>query len=450
MTVEVEEPTAVESDAARTAIACVEAGIEAAHPRRVVRESVSVEGGVLAVAGDRFDLTDFDDVVVLGGGNAAAQVAAELEAILGETLDGGVVVTDDPEPTERVTVVRGDHPVPSERGVEGAERVREIAEAADERTLVLAAITGGGSALLPAPADDLALSDLQETTDALLSSGATIHEINAVRKHVSAVKGGQLARAAAPATVASLVLSDVVGDDPAVVASGPTVPDETTYADALDVLDQRNVDVPTAVREHLAAGAAGDRAETPGPTDPVFDRTSVHVLGSGFTALAAARELAEDRGYESLLLSSRVRGEAREAAKTHAAIAEEVVATGNPVSPPTVVLSGGETTVTIRGDGDGGPNQEFALSAAVEFALARESFADGDVALAAVDTDGRDGATDAAGALVTPDTVDDPDAARRALEDNDADPFLRDRDALIVTGRTGTNVNDLHVLVIGE
>jgi len=428
-----------------TALACVEAGVRAAHPRSVVRDAVSRSGDTLTVLGDEYDLTEYAEVVVVGGGNAAGHVAAALEAVLGKRLDRGAVVTDDPTSTECVEVLPGDHPVPSERGVRGASAVRDLAASATEDTLVLAVITGGGSALLPAPAGEVTLADLQATTDELLASGATIHEINAVRKHLSALKGGRLARAAAPGTVAGLLLSDVNGDDRSVIGSGPTAPDDSTFADAVAVLDAYDVAVPERVDARLRRGADRAVAETPASADPVFDRVTNYVLANGFTALDAAREVAAERGYEATILSSSVRGEAREAAKTHVAVAEEVLATGNPVSAPAVVLSGGETTVTVRGDGEGGPNQEFAASAAAELD------ADG-VTLAAVDTDGIDGATDAAGAVIDADTVGDGegDAARAALADNDVTPFLRERDALVRMGATGTNVNDLRVLVVED
>jgi len=428
-----------------TALACVEAGIRAAHPRSVVRDAVSRSGDTLTVLGDEYDLREYAEVVVVGGGNAAGHVAAALEAVLGERLDRGAVVTDDPTSTECVEVLPGDHPVPSERGVRGARTVLDLAASATEDTLVLAVITGGGSALLPAPAGEVTLADLQATTDELLASGATIHEINAVRKHLSALKGGRLARAAAPGTVAGLLLSDVNGDDPSVIGSGPTAPDDSTFSDAVAVLDAYDVAVPERVDARLRRGADRAVAESPASGDPAFDRVTNYVLANGFTALDAAREVAAERGYDAMILSSSVRGEAREAAKTHVAVAEEVLATGNPVSAPAVVLSGGETTVTVRGDGEGGPNQEFAASAATELNA-------GGVTLAAVDTDGIDGATDAAGAVIDADTVGDGegDAARAALADNDVTPFLRERDALVRTGATGTNVNDLRVLVVED
>jgi hydroxypyruvate reductase len=428
------------SSAHAVALDCVAAGIEAAHPERVVRDAVHLDGDELRIADGAYDLGDYDEVVVVGGGKAAAQVAVALEAVLGDRLTRGAVVTNDPEKTVRVEVLAGDHPVPSEEDVESTRRVLELVEGVDEDTLVLAVVTGGGSALLAAPAGGISLADLQATTGALLDSGATIHEMNAVRKHLSAVKGGQLARTAAPATVVSLVFSDVVGDDLDVIASGPTVPDTSTFDDALDVLDRYDVAVPEAVRERLERGAAGDIPETPDAGDSAFARTAAHVLADSFTALSAARDAADAAGFDALVLSSRVRGEAREAAKVHAGIAEECAATGNPASPPVVLLSGGETTVTVRGSGSGGRNQEFALSAALEL--------EADAVVASVDTDGIDGSTDAAGAIVDADTVEDTREAQAALADNDAFGFFGGRDALVYTGKTGTNVNDLRVLVV--
>jgi glycerate 2-kinase len=426
-----------------TALACIEAGIEAARPTRVMHEALERTGTRLAVGDSTVDLDGYDEVVVVGGGKAAAQMANVIEDVLGDRLADGVVVTNDPQATSSIAVVEGSHPTPDEAGEEGARRVLSLADRATAETLVLCLLSGGGSALLPAPVDAVSLAELQSLTEDLLSSGATIHEINAVRKHLSAIKGGQLAEAATPATVHSLILSDVVGDDPSVIASGPTVPDESTYADALDVLTRYDIQPSTAVEEHLDGGATGTRPETPTAGAAAFVRARLDVLANGFTALAAARSVAEERGYTPVILSSQVEGEAREAAKTHVAIAEEALATENPVSPPAVFLSGGETTVTVHEDGSGGPNQEFVLSGA----LTIES--DG-VVVASVDTDGKDGASDVAGALADRKTLDDHRQARMALAANDTNPYLAERGAVIETGTTGTNVNDLRVLVVGE
>ena len=430
------------SDRHRLALDCVQAGIEAAHPRNVVHRTVDLDGETLVVGDARYDLETFDRVLVVGGGKAAAGVADALEAVLGDRIDAGAIVTYDPHTSGRIDHLPGDHPVPSCQGAESTRQVREYLAEADERTLVLAIVTGGASALLPAPVESVSLSDLRTTTEALLESGAEISELNAVRKHLSTLKGGGLARRAVPATVVSLVFSDVVGNDLGVIASGPVSPDETTFSDALSVLDRYELAVPDAVRSHLERGASGDIPETPKPGDPVFDRVTTHILADGYTALDAAAEVASDRGYTPCILSSRVRGEAREAAKSHVAVGEEVVATGNPIAAPAVILAGGESTVDVQDDGHGGPNLEFALSAALEFTE--------DFVLAAVDTDGKDGGTDVAGALVDTETIPDAEAARDALARNDAATYLASRNALVRTGPTGTNVNDFRILVAGH
>jgi len=465
------------------ALDCLAAGIEAALPERLIRDAVSVRDGTLRIegvdgAGGEYDLDAYDRVVLLGAGKATAGAAAGVAGALGRSdreIDEGIVVTDDPpdwtganasdpSSTATIDVLPGDHPLPSERGVESARRVLDAAERAGPDDLVLAVITGGGSALLAAPADPISVGDLRALTSALLTSGASIDEINAVRKHCSAVKGGQLARAAAPATTVTLAVSDVIGDPLDTIASGPTVPDPSTYADALAVLDRYDLDAPDSVRERLRAGADGELPETPTAGDPAFDRSAAFVVGNGRTALDAAATAAADRGYEPLVLSASVRGEAREAGTTHAAIAEECAARGSPIEPPAVLLSGGETTVTL-GDaadpGTGGPNAEFAASAGL--ALAEGPLGDGGgggggdddghghsaprVVVASADTDGLDGPTDAAGAIADATTLD-PDAARDALDRHDAYPLFDDAGALLRTGPTGTNVNDLRAIVV--
>ena len=443
------------SPAHELALDCLAAGIEAADPARLTRAAVSLADGTLTVGDASYDLTDYDEVRVLGGGKAAAVVAVELEAILGDTLDGGLIITDSPAvspvSTQRVEVLAGDHPIPSERGVAHTRLLLDAAETADEATLILGVITGGGSALMAAPAGELSLADLRATTDALLASGATIDEINAVRKHCSAIKGGRLAAATQPAAVCSLVISDVVGNDRATIASGPLVGDPTTYADARGVLDRYDCDVPAAVIDYLGRGAAGEIDETPTPGDPVFGSVTTTIIGDGLTAVEAAADRASEAGFDPLVLSSQIRGEAREAAKTQVAVAEEIQASSQPIAPPAVVVSGGETTVTVDGDGTGGPNQEFALSAAVELAAAADSNAGGaatDTVVAAVDTDGIDGPTDAAGGIVDSETIA-PGIGRNALAANDATAALDAANARIETGPTGTNVNDLRVVVVG-
>ena len=432
----------VDSRAHAVALDCLTAGIEAADPARLTRERVSVSGSTLTVGESTISLDGIEELTVLGGGKAAGVVAAELESILGDRLDGGVIVTNSPVETDRIEQLPGDHPVPGDASRNSSRRLLSAARGAGEETLVVGVITGGGSALMATPADGLSLGDLQSTTQSLLDSGASIDEINAVRKHCSAIKGGQLAAATAPARVECLLISDVVGNDFGTIASGPFVPDGSTYSEALAVVDRYECRVPESVRRRLEAGAAGEIDETPGPDSPVFDRVSATLLGDNTVALRAAAESAREAGFEPLVLSSRVRGEAREAAKTQVAIAEEIRSTGEPLAPPAVVVSGGETTVTVAGDGTGGPNQEFALSAGLELDAPG-------VVVAAVDTDGIDGVTDAAGGIVDCETVST-GAGAEALADNDAYGLLSDVGALVRTGPTGTNVNDLRVVVVEE
>jgi hydroxypyruvate reductase len=431
---------------AERALDCIEAGIRAADPATVISERVHVEDGTLRIdpvdgAATTRDLDAHEEVLVLGGGNAAGHVAAAMENVLGDWIDGGVIVTDDPQPTDRITTRTGTHPIPSADNVVATREILDRAENAGEDTLLIAAITGGGSALMAAPASGIDLADLRTVTDAMLRAGLPIKEVNAVRKHLSAIKGGGLATAAAPATVVSVLFSDVIGDDPTVIASGPTTPDGTTFADAKRALARADVTPPDTVSRRIDAGIAGGVAETADADDLPGARCRTALLANGDTAIEAAREVASTGGFETLVLGSRIRGEAREAGAFHAAVAKQCLEAGEPVTPPAVLLSGGETTVTVAGDGRGGPNLEFALSGAIE--LAGRS-----VALAAVDTDGIDGNSGVAGALVTGDTVDDPRAARDALERNDARSYLAERTATVETGPTGTNVNDLRIVVL--
>lgn len=427
------------------ALDAIEAGIDAARPENVLRKAVSVADGVLTIDGTTYDLAAYDDVLLLGGGNAAGRIASHLADVLGPELTGGVVVTDDPAPAGPVGMVDGTHPVPSEANRDGTRRLLDLARVADDGTLVVVAATGGGSALLAAPVEEVPLADLRHLTAALVRSGAPIDRINAVRKHVSAVKGGRLARALAPATTVGIVFSDVTSDDPSVVASGPISPDSTTYDDALAVLSEYGVDAPESVTRHLDRGVAGEVAETPRLGDPAFDGVSLYTLADNATAVAAAREVCAAQGFDPMVLSSSIRGDSQAAATGHVAVAEEIRRRGNPVEPPAAILSGGETTVTVGGQnagGTGGPNQEFALRAAV--ALPDRTVC------CAVDTDGVDGPTDAAGAIVDPDSVADRQRARDVLAAHDAYGYLDECAALVRTGATGTNVNDLRVLLVPE
>lgn len=426
------------SPARDVALTCIEAGIAAADPERAVRDRIARTGNRLAIDGDTLDLSAFDEVLIVGAGKGVVRLARGLEEVLGPQLSGGIVVSDEPGSLARVEVLVGDHPLPGESNVAAGDRIRSVVELADERTLVLAVFTGGGSALFSLPSGEIALADLRATTESLLAAGQDIETVNAIRKHLSAVKGGHLARAAAPATVRCLLVSDVVGDPPDVIASGPFAPDPTTFDEALAACS--GIAVPDAVRRHLAAGSDGAHRETPTPGDPVFENVQTHVLVNGRRAVTAATEAAVDSGYNAHVLEPAATGEARVIATDHLEAARQVLAGEAPVTPPAILVTGGELTVTVRGTGTGGPNLEFCLAAAPACPAG--------VTIAAVDTDGRDGNTDAAGAIVDEDTVGSPERAAAALENNDAYTYLDRCEALIRTGPTGTNVNDLRVVVI--
>jgi hydroxypyruvate reductase len=351
---------------------------------------------------------------------------------------------------KKIHVCEASHPVPDTRGVAGTEEILALIEKATERDLVICLISGGGSALLIAPVEEISLADKQHTTKSLLTCGATIHEFNTVRKHLSRAKGGRLAQKAYPATVTSLILSDVVGDDLDVIASGPTVPDSSSFQDAEQILKGYGIwdQLPANVRGYLEKGAAGKIADTPKPGDTAFKKCSQVLVGTNLQALQAAGQKAQGLGYNTMILSSKIEGEAREAAKFFTAIAKEILSSNNPMEPPVCVLAGGETTVTISGNGLGGRNQEFALAAAMAI--------DGvnNVIVLSGGTDGTDGPTDAAGAIADGTTL-----ARARAKNMDPKDFLRRNnsygffhklDDLIMTGPTRTNVMDIYMLLIGN
>ncbi|SPA47335.1 glycerate kinase type-2 family protein [Cupriavidus taiwanensis] len=381
--------------------------------------------------------------VVIGAGKAAAAMAQAVEANWQGELSGLVVTRyGHGADCKRIEVVEAAHPVPDEAGARAAQRMVELVQGLSADDLVLCLISGGGSALLAAPAPGLTLADKQAVNKALLKSGASIGEMNCVRKHLSALKGGRLALHCAPARVETLLISDIPGDDPTLIASGPTLPDATTCADALAVIAKYGIEVPANVRAHLESGAG----ETPKPGDARFSGHRSVTLATAQQSLEAAAARARELGFEAHILSDCIEGEAREVAEVHAAIARQVARRGQPFSRPCVILSGGETTVTVRGKGRGGRNAEFLLSLAVAL--------DGLPGVHAIagDTDGIDGSEDNAGALLSPDTLTRAAGrglnARAHLENNDGYGFFAGLDDLIVTGPTRTNVNDFRAILI--
>jgi glycerate 2-kinase len=381
-------------------------------------------------------------VRVFGCGKASGAMALAAERVLGDRIvDGRVVVKDGyTAPTQRIRLVEAGHPVPDARGEAAALKIVEGVRAAGREELVLFLVSGGGSALTPAPAPPVTLAEKQETTRLLLDAGATINELNAVRKHLSLLKGGQLARAAAPAPVVSLILSDVVGDPLDVIASGPTAPDRSTFAEALAVLDRKGIAarVPAAARQRLIAGAEGRIDETPKPGDRLFERVRNIVIGNNALVVDAAAAEARRLGYRAELLTRSLQGEARD-------VARDLVVRGRALPPRTCLIAGGETTVTVRGRGRGGRCQEFAVAASLELRPGEP------LTILAAGTDGTDGPTDAAGGLADNSTVARGEragrSARAALDDNDAYTFLAAAGDLLRSGPTNTNLLDLYLLL---
>lgn len=437
---------------ARKALALdlLQAALAAVDPAAAIRRFVAREGDRLRVGDRLYDLRQYERIFVVGGGKAGAPMAQAIEEILGDRITAGLVNVKYgyTAPTRLIELNQAGHPIPDEKGVAGTQRMVELLKQAGERDLVICLISGGGSALMVLPVPGVSLADKRRLTDALLRSGATINEINAVRKHLSQVKGGNLARLAYPAEIITLILSDVLGNPLDVIASGPTVPDTSTFADAWKVLEKYDLVevIPPAIADYLRAGLAGQVPETPKPGDPIFQKTYNLIIGSNEIAVKAAQERARGYGLNTLLLSTFVEGEAREVAIVLAAIAREVVHSNNPIARPACILASGETTVTVRGRGLGGRSQELALAAALKIQGLE------DVLILSAATDGTDGPTDAAGAIVDGSTVAralarglDP---QRFLADNDSYHFFAQLGDLVITGPTNTNVNDLMIILV--
>jgi hydroxypyruvate reductase len=393
------------------------------------------------------DFSRFRHIYVVGAGKAGASMALAAERVLGRRITAGLVNVKygNTAKLRRIELNPCGHPLPDQAGADGAARIAEMASQAEAGDLVLCLISGGGSALLPLPAPPVTLAEKQATTQLLLACGATIHEFNAVRKHLSRIKGGQLARLAAPATVESLLLSDVVGDNLDVIGSGPTAPDVSTFEGTLAILDKFGLRgrVPASVRERLEQGARGELPETPKPGDAVFREVRNVLVGNSRLALDAAARRARALGFRTLVLSSEIQGETREIARMHAAIVRELALASRPVKPPACIITGGETTVTLRGDGLGGRNQEFVLAAVPEIAGLRN------VVVFSAGTDGSDGPTDAAGAIADGDTLARNPEAQQYLDRSDSYHYFQSLSDLVVTGATNTNVMDVRILLVG-
>jgi glycerate 2-kinase len=425
-----------------------EAALTAARPEACIPKVIQLSDDGFVVDGKEIQTPG--RLVVIGAGKASAGMAGVIEGLFGKRISAGLVITKYGHriETEHIQIFEAGHPVPDQSGALAVEGMREILRDLRPGDVVLCLISGGGSALLPAPAPQIDLKEKQEVTTALLRAGATIRELNAVRKHLSSIKGGQLLRWTAPARVVSLIMSDVIGDPLDFIASGPTSPDTTTFADALTIIQKYGIEVSGRVRERFEAGTRGEIEETPKEGDPIFERVSNHVIATNRMLVETASAKARELGFETLFLSSEVEGEARDVGRFFASMAREIGSTGNPAEPPACVLAAGETTVTVRGLGMGGRNQEMALA----WAMKMKDW-DRPTCFASIATDGTDGSTIAAGGLVDPHTY------RRAIEVNmDPARYLRSNDSynflkavgdLVTTGPTQTNLMDLQILLAG-
>jgi glycerate 2-kinase len=415
---------------------------------------VKVRGNALTVGTLSLELSGFRRVLVIGGGKATAGMALEIERILDGWITGGSVnipAYTIPWPkSSKIKFNPATHPVPSQQGCQGVRNMLELVGQPYRDDMVICLISGGGSALMPLPSKGLSLSDKQKTTQLLLKSGARIDEINAVRKHLSEIKGGRLAEKLYPATVVSLIISDVVGDRLDSIASGPTAPDGTTYSDAYNVLNERGLwhKIPRSARNLISKGREGRLPETPKEGSKIFKRVHNFLIGTNMESCKAAARVLKRRGYRTLILSTKIQGEASEVGKVLSGIASDIHERQLPISPPAAIVAGGETTVTVHGKGRGGRNQELVLSAALSIQGLPRTL------VSSIGTDGMDGPTNAAGAVADGSTVErglrkglDAD---KYLRENNSHEFFRKLKDLIVTGPTGTNVNDILVAIVGS
>jgi glycerate-2-kinase len=442
--------TQLNRKARELALKSLESALNASDPKQIIKSKVLLKNSTLHVDKYSFDLKKFRNVYVIGGGKASGSMAEALEQVLGRLIRMGLVNVPygSKHKTEIIELHEASHPIPDDSGVEGTRRMLEIAEKAGENDLIICLISGGGSSLMPLPRGEITITDKKEITNALLKCGATINEINTVRKHISDFKGGWLAKKAYPATILNLILSDVVGDPLDFIASGPTVPDSTTFSDAIKVLKKYGLldKVPTSIRKVLLEGEKGTIPETPKANDEAFKKVFNVIIGNNRLASKTAQECLKSEGLNTLLLTATLEGEARHVGTMLAAIAHEVSVSGNPIPKPAGIIAGGETTVTITGKGKGGRNQEIALAAVLKI-----NGMDGAV-LASISTDGIDGPTDAAGAIVDGKTL--VKAVKKGLTpeeylaENNSYNFFSKLEDLIFTGQTGTNVNDISVIIV--
>ncbi len=430
------------------------AALGAVEPKSAIRKFVRRKGRMLQVSGRRFDLGGFRKIWVLGAGKASASMGYAIETILGRHLSGGLLVTKHGHSVslKKLQVLEAGHPLPDESSITSAEQILSLAKThirADD--LVICLLSGGASSLIASPAPGITLEDKFICTQLLMNAGADIYELNAVRKHLSAIKGGGLARILAPATVVSLILSDVVGDDAGTIASGPLAPDSTTFGECIDIFRKLQIfdRIPRAVRNRLKLGSTGRIPETPKENDPAFRTVETYILGSNAQACTAAARTAGKLGYKAMVLTSRLDGDNEAAARLHMSVAGEIVFHRRPLRRPACIVSGGETTVRVTGNGKGGRNQEFALHCIRQLASLPAP-----CVVVSLGTDGTDGPTEAAGAIADNATLSrsikfGAQFLNEALKNNDSHTFFKRLGDLVITGATRTNVMDLHIVLVG-
>lgn len=424
--------------------------IHAVEPKQAVHRHLLRSGNQLSISGRSYNLDDYERIIVIGAGKAGSPMVEAIEEIIPDRQLDGLVITKEgyisecSSPTlRRIQLVEAGHPIPDGRGITGTNQIIQMLKPTNQETLVICLLSGGGSAMLVSPVEGVSLHDLQILTTELLRCGASINEINTLRKHLDQVKGGNLARLAAPAHVMSLVLSDVVADPLDVIASGPTVPDTTTFDDAKQILEKYQIieKIPRSIYKHISHGVDGFKPENPKPADPIFQNVNNVIIGSNQLAAQAALDRAKVEGLNTIFLTSFLQGEASQAGRFVAALARQIAKDGNPVPRPACILLGGETTVTLAGDGKGGRNQELALGSVGDLAGLP------DIVVVSLATDGGDGPTDAAGAVVTGESLRRAQKAglsvHASLAHNDAYHFFQSLDDLLLIGPTNTNVNDL-------
>ncbi len=433
-----------------------QSGIEAVNPYKLVLQAINLNDNNLNIGGVFYDLNRFEDIVVVGAGKATSPMAQAVEKILGNRISKGLIVVKygHTYPLQRIAQIEAGHPVPDEAGVKGTEEIIRLLKDADDKTFVVCFLSGGASSLLVSPVEGITIKEKQKVTELLLLSGAQVEELNTIRKHLSNVKGGRLAELTYPATVVTLILSDVIGNRIDVIASGPTVPDTTTFQDAMGVIERYSLKdkLPVSAKRLLEKGIEGEIQDAPKGAEPFFKKDRAIIIGSIKDAISASADIASSMGFEPEIITSELQGEARNAGRYLAARAIEVQNSMGHRDKPRCLISGGETTVTVKGKGLGGRNQELALSFAIEIEGIKG------ITMLSAATDGTDGQTDAAGAIVDGETVPlarkfglDPSVF---LEANDSYNFFKKLDSLskekyhLITGPTGTNVMDMQIMVV--